>query len=518
MGLEPRFPTRRRDGRGDDRALLARIGTPIDPTARTGRLTLAEQQLVLIARALARDCEVLILDEPTTSLTPREVERLFTLLRQLRDDGTTVIYVSHRLPEIFALTDHIEVLRDGRHVASFATPDVTGEDLVASIVGRRIEQRPPTASVERGSVVLAGRGAQRAAGRARRHDGRPRRRGGRSRRPARLGSQRAGGRAVRSDPPRRDRCASTVRRSACGHHARRSPPASGTCRPSGAARGCSPTSMPARTRWSSTSPWAAGRGCSDARPCRAAGSGRLREFDVRGSGAAKVTGLSGGNQQKVILSRWLARQPRVLLLDDPTRGVDVAAKAEIHDRLAEAAAAGTAIVMASSDLPELLRTCDRIVVLHQGRVAGELDRAEATEQRRDGARNQPARRDHRGERVMTTDTISNAPLGAAPPRPTAVSARSGSPQRAVRAVLGQREIGVIAALARALPVRHRGHRRLRHQHQPAQRRPAGIADRDHGRRHDVRDHQRRDRPERRRDLRARQHGRRASCWSTTSTG
>ena len=112
---------------------------------------------------------------------------------------------------------------------------------------------------------------------------------------------------------------------------------------------------------------------------RAAGSGRLREFDVRGSGAAKVTGLSGGNQQKVILSRWLARQPRVLLLDDPTRGVDVAAKAEIHDRLADAAAAGTAIVMASSDLPELLRTCDRIVVLHQGRVAGELDRDEATE-------------------------------------------------------------------------------------------------------------------------------------------
>ena len=110
-----------------------------------------------------------------------------------------------------------------------------------------------------------------------------------------------------------------------------------------------------------------------------AGSGRLREFDVRGSGAAKVTGLSGGNQQKVILSRWLARQPRVLLLDDPTRGVDVAAKAEIHDRLADAAAAGTAIVMASSDLPELLRTCDRIVVLHRGRVAGELDRAEATE-------------------------------------------------------------------------------------------------------------------------------------------
>jgi ABC-type sugar transport system ATPase subunit len=106
---------------------------------------------------------------------------------------------------------------------------------------------------------------------------------------------------------------------------------------------------------------------------------RLEQFDVRGRPDGKITQLSGGNQQKVILARWLARQPRLLLLDDPTRGVDVGAKSEIHARLRIAAEAGAAIVMSSSELPELLRTCDRIIVMHGGRIAGELDGATATE-------------------------------------------------------------------------------------------------------------------------------------------
>ena len=289
-----------------------------------------------------------------------------------------MIYVSHRLPEIFALTDHIEVLRDGRHVASFATSDVTGEDLVASIVGRRIEPRPPTASVERGSVVLQVEGLSAApavhdvtmvahAGEVVGVAGLPD--SGRSELVAALfgaiphaGSVRIDGAPVRLRSPRQAIAAGVgyvpAERRSQGLF------------PDLDARENAMVLDIAMDRRS----WLLRRSA-----VRAAGSGRLREFDVRGSGAAKVTGLSGGNQQKVILSRWLARQPRVLLLDDPTRGVDVAAKAEIHDRLADAAAAGMAIVMASSDLPELLRTCDRIVVLHQGRVAGELDRAEATE-------------------------------------------------------------------------------------------------------------------------------------------
>ena len=378
MGLEPRFPTRRSIAATTE-ALLARIGTPIDPTARTGRLTLAEQQLVLIARALARDCEVLILDEPTTSLTSREVERLFTLLRQLRDDGTTVIYVSHRLPGDLRVdrphrgaarrTSRRVVRHGGRHrrgpgrfdrrPAHRATPTHrVGRDGARRCCRSRGSSAAPavhdvTMVAHAGEVVgVAGLPDS-----------------GRSELVAALfgaiphaGSVRIDGAPVRLRSPRQAIAAGVgyvpAERRSQGLF------------PDLDARENAMVLDIAMDRRS----WLLRRSA-----VRAAGSGRLREFDVRGSGAAKVTGLSGGNQQKVILSRWLARQPRVLLLDDPTRGVDVAAKAEIHDRLADAAAAGMAIVMASSDLPELLRTCDRIVVLHQGRVAGELDRAEATE-------------------------------------------------------------------------------------------------------------------------------------------
>jgi len=377
MGLEPRFPTRRSLAAATG-ALLDRVGTEIDPRARTGELTLAEQQRVLIARALARDCDILILDEPSTSLTPREVDQLFVMLRALRDDGATVVYVSHRLPEIFGLTDQIEVLRDGRHVASYRTDEVDGDDLVAAIVGRRIEQRATDADRELGPAVLEVRGlsspplvhdvsltarAGEIVGIAGLPDS------GRGEVVAALfgarshaGSVLVDGRPVRLGSPRRAIAAGI-----------------GYVPAERRSQGLFPD-LDARENAMILDAAALGRfGLLRRSAVRAAGARRLREFDVRGSAAVTITGLSGGNQQKVILSRWLARSPRVLLLDDPTRGVDVAAKAEIHQRLADAARRGTAIVMASSDLPELLRTCDRIVVLHQGRVAGELDRAEATE-------------------------------------------------------------------------------------------------------------------------------------------
>ena len=179
---------------------------------------------------------------------------------------------------------------------------------------------------------------------------------------------------------------------------------------------------------------------------------RLREYDVRGSVAGSITGLSGGNQQKVILSRWLAREPKLLLLDDPTRGVDVGAKAEIHDRLTGAARDGAAVLLASSDLPELLRVCDRIVVLARGRVAGDVD-ARAVD--RGAGHGSGHQHDHRRSAVAacdspqlrTADHEGDSMQTAVPPVITPPNTPRQSARGLLDRVVHQRELGVILALA-----------------------------------------------------------------------
>ena len=378
LGREPGlFPSRRRMT-ASTAALLAQIDTDIDPYRRAGLLSVAEQQLVLIVRAVARNVRTLILDEPTTSLTPLEVSRLSTLLRRLRDGGTTVIYVSHRLPEIFDLTDHVHVLRDGHHVASYDSSEVTPDQLVSAMVGRQLAQPmrrervpggPPMLEVSRlsgatftdVSFTVAGGEIVGVAGLPDSGNGdlvaslfgatRSR------------GEVRIAGADVDVTSPRR------AIRAGIGY-------------------------VPAERRTQALFPDltvaanatmldvadASRLGFVSRRELRRLAATRLTEYDVRGGADGRITGLSGGNQQKAILSRWLPRRPRVLLLDDPTRGVDVGAKAEIHDRLAAAARSGAAVLMASSDLPELLRVCDRIVVMARGRVAGVVDGGSATEE------------------------------------------------------------------------------------------------------------------------------------------
>lgn len=358
------------------RQLLASMETELDPDRLAGSLSVADQQLVLIARAVARDCRVLILDEPTTSLTPHEVEHLFNLLRRLRDGGTTVLYVSHRLPEIMALSDRVLVLRDGQLVAESGTASITVDAIVRSMVGRVLDQRPVhqrgIGDVRLSATGLSGStftdvdlhvGAGEVLGVAGLPDS------GRSEVVAALfgavpstGSVHLDGAPVRLRSPR---------------HA--------------IAEGIG--YVPAERRAEAIFPdltiginsalldldnakrWGVIR---RSRIDRLASS-RLAEFDVRGNHHGPITGLSGGNQQKVVLSRWLARRPRVLLLDDPTRGVDVGAKSEIYARIEQAARQRSAIVMASSDLPELLRVCDRIAVMAGGRLAGTVEAASTTE-------------------------------------------------------------------------------------------------------------------------------------------
>lgn len=377
LGREPGVLPSRRTMVEETRKLLASIEATINPRRRAGSLGVAEQQIVLIVRALARQCRILILDEPTAALTQDEVDRLFRLLRRLREGGTTIIYVSHRMPEVFALSDGIHVLRDGAHVASYVTEAVDPGTVVRSTVGRELGERVASSPRPLGDVALKVAGLT---GKSFLHADLVVRRGeivglaglpdsGRGELVAALfGATPSSGDVVLDGRKLRLRAPADAINAGIGYvpAERRS-------------QGIFPAMNVSTNLALLDLPKATHFGIVNKRALARIAESRLQQFDIRGGASAKITQLSGGNQQKVILARWLARNPSLLLLDEPTRGVDVGAKAEIYARLAEAAAAGSAILMSSSDLPELLRTCDRIVVMAQGEVVGESPAASATE-------------------------------------------------------------------------------------------------------------------------------------------
>ena len=378
LGKEPGLLPSRRAMAAETRALLEQVGAPIEPGRRAGSLPVAEQQLVLVARALARNCRTLILDEPTATLTPGESERLFDLIRRLCAGGTSVIFVTHRIPEVFMLSNQIHVLRDGRLAASFATENVAPETVVLAMVGRELSERMSTREPSQRTVLrvegLSGPGFDDVtlnvhAGEILGIAGLPD--SGRTELVSALfGATRSNGLIELDGAPVKLRTPRDAIRAGIGY-------------------------VPAERRAQGLFPdlnVAANLVVLDL-----AATGRLgivrrgrmmrladqqaRQLDVRAAARERMSKLSGGNQQKVVLGRWLHQRPRLLLLDEPTRGVDIGAKLEIHTRIGELAAAGSAVVLSSSDLPELLRTCDRIVVMAHGRIVGTLDGATATEER-----------------------------------------------------------------------------------------------------------------------------------------
>jgi ribose transport system ATP-binding protein len=362
----------------ETRGILEEIGTPIDAGRRAGSLPVAEQQLVLVARALARRCRTLILDEPTASLTPEESERLFSLIRRLRDDGATIIYVTHRLPEVFTLSQRIYVLRDGRLTGSFATDEVDPETVVLAMVGRelseRMSSRVPSAKTILRVEGLTGKGFSNASlsvnegeivGLAGLPDS------GRGELVSALfGAQRSDGTVELEGRPVRLRSPRDAIRAGIGY-------VPAERRTQGLFPDLSVAANLAVLNLSETGRFGL---VSKGRMTRLAKQ-QAQQLDVRAPTSERASKLSGGNQQKVVLGRWLHRRPRLLLLDEPTRGVDVGAKLEIHTQLGELARDGSAVVLSSSDLPELLRTCDRIVVMSQGRIVGAVDSESATEER-----------------------------------------------------------------------------------------------------------------------------------------
>jgi ABC-type sugar transport system ATPase subunit len=363
-------------------AALRRLGLDVDPSWPVRRLRPDQQQLVEVARALSIDARVLILDEPTSSLTDDEVAALFRVVRRLRDDGVATIFVSHRLQEVFSLADRLTVLRDGRTVGEARTGEIDRARLIELMVGRALVELEPPPTQERGDAALSIRGLSLLGAFAE------------------VDLDVAAGEIVGLAGlvgAGRSELLETV------FGLRR--PSSGTIR---VGSGAGPRRTPRRAIAAGVAFVPADRKLqglvlemtvrenlvmsSTARLARLRVPTARRELPIvrnafeqmqirAHSARVPVATLSGGNQQKVVLGKWLATQPSVLMLDEPTRGVDVGAKSEIYRLLFEAAEAGVGIVVSSSENPELLTLCDRIVVMFRGRVAVELSREEASEAR-----------------------------------------------------------------------------------------------------------------------------------------
>ena len=367
------------------RELLALVGLQdVDPTLPVERLGVAQQQLIEIARALSDKARVLVLDEPTATLTPRESGRLFEIVHRLRADGVSIVFISHHLEEIFEHCDTVSVLRNGRFVATQKTSDITPNGLVKQMVGREVVQRkgmgigrrdvPPALKVADfqsqanrkrpalnfevypGEIVgvagLVGSGRSEIL-RAMFGADKPDR-----------GTILRDGKAVRIGSPRQAIANGialvTENRKEEGL--------------------VLPMSIQVNTTLASVFD-SAKAGFLQHGKERAAAQAMMRSLDTRMASLDQpVRSLSGGNQQKVVLGKWLLKEPRVLLLDEPTRGIDVGAKAEIYGLLRGLAAQGVAILVVSSDVPELLGLADRILVMSRGTLAGELNAEEMNEE------------------------------------------------------------------------------------------------------------------------------------------
>ena len=353
----------------------------MSPWTRAGNLSPAQRQLMEIMRALRRGLKVLALDEPTSSLTEDEAQRLFRVVRRLRDDGVGIIYISHRMREVRDLADRIAVLRDGRLVDERPTVEFPEAEVVQAMVGRPIADLYERGSRRRGEIALSVRGLTT----TRVHDVSFDVRSGEV---VGLAGLIGAGRSELAEAIFGHDRALAGSVAVAGRSVRLRSPADAIA----AGIGFAPEDRKSQAllllrsvkdNISLAIPDLISQFdfINDGGERRIAGAlvDRLR---IRTPSLdASVANLSGGNQQKVVLGRWLARRPKVLILDEPTRGVDVGAKAEIYRLIAELAAEGIALLVVSSEMPELLGLADRILVMAGGRVVAEMPREQASEER-----------------------------------------------------------------------------------------------------------------------------------------
>ncbi len=365
-----------RSRRGRARELLASIGSNIDTRARADTLSMPEQQLVEIARAMGAKAKYLILDEPTASLTNREVDKLFDVIRRMRGQNVGLIYISHRLEELQQIADRVTVLRDGSAIETREMATTDRDKLIQLMVGREISQVFPKVDVPLGDVALELRAVRSVnltlrAGEILGLAGMVG--SGRTElaetifglRPATAGEILVRGSRVSIEDPR----------DAIEHGI--------AYVPEDRRRHGVILDFPIDANLTlATLRQISSHGMLNRAKERAVAHQYVDQLGVKTSSEEALAGtLSGGNQQKVALGRWLAANPSVLILDEPTQGVDVGAKFEIHRLMGELAGRGLAILMISSELPEILGMSDRIAVMRNGRIVGILDRASATQER-----------------------------------------------------------------------------------------------------------------------------------------
>ncbi len=361
--------------------ILRSVNLDVNPRTPVSELSVAKQQLVEIAKALSMDARVLILDEPTSALTEREVETLFSLLRELAGRGVGILYISHKLDEIFALTDRITVLRDGKYIGTVNTRDVTVDDVIRMMVGRELgHMYPDKAQGDRvpllevrnlrllgyntpnsftlyaGEVVgfagLIGSGRTELA------------------RAIFGADERDSGEILLEGKPITINTPSDAIKYQIGYLPE-DRKAVGLFLEMAVKMNIEAANRDAVTT----------RGFISPAKERVLAEQYVKQLDIMTSGVdQEVRRLSGGNQQKVLVAKWLAIKPKVLIADEPTRGVDVGAKSEIHHLLRRLANEGVAVMMISSELPEILGMSDRVLVMHEGAIVAELSGAEATEE------------------------------------------------------------------------------------------------------------------------------------------
>jgi rhamnose transport system ATP-binding protein len=361
------------------RTLLQQLGVTLDPRTKARELSVAQQQMVEIARSLSLNARVLIMDEPTSSLTQREVDEMFTIVRQLREAGTAILFISHRLEELFAIADRVTTLRDGAYVGTRPMESVTSAELIQMMVGRNLDELFPkqetvlgdvalevvnlsvaghfsdvTFSLRKGEIVGmagligAGRtdvartifGILHATSGTIRVDGKP----------VKISNpEQAMGLGIGFVPEDRKQHGLVLE----------FPISENITLPN----------LPTFAKW----------GWLNHKSERTAAATGAKQLEVKMANLEQTAGqLSGGNQQKVVLAKWLATHPRILILDEPTRGIDVGTKAAVHRLMSQLAAQGMAILMISSELPEVLGMSDRILVMREGHLTGEFSRERAT--------------------------------------------------------------------------------------------------------------------------------------------
>ncbi|WP_413197184.1 sugar ABC transporter ATP-binding protein [Pararobbsia alpina] len=365
--------------------VLAQLGASFRATDRAGRLSIAEQQQVEIARALIHRGRILIMDEPTAALSDRETEHLFSVVRRLRDEGLAIIYISHRMAEVYALADRVTVLRDGSYVGELSQGSLDSNRIVQMMVGRSLHDfyqherlseaeaaqrptilevrdlsggkiHPASFSIRRGEILgfagLVGAGRTELARLLFGAD------------PKASGEIRLENRTVATPNPRAAMRLGIAYvpedRKGLGLFLQ----------------------MPVLTNATMN---VAGRhsrfGIVNDRVLRRLANESVKQLNVKVSRPDVIVGkLSGGNQQKVLLARWLEIKPKVLILDEPTRGVDIGAKSEIYQIIHKLAEAGVAVIVISSELPEVIGVCDRVLVMREGAITGELAGAALTQE------------------------------------------------------------------------------------------------------------------------------------------